>query len=322
VIVVDVDSASLARLRLTPSPAYELVGWLLLAAQGRRHPVYGDPGPAARAALRRADTRLVADLLPPAGRGYTPDFLTPAPSVAPPVRTFDLQLERIAATPPATVAREIDWCAAHGRRPSASVRDAVHAGTLAGRVAAGLWAFWEATFADNWSALQATLDADIRRRASELAKAGAGAVLGGLHPNLRWTGGRLEITSPYAEHEQVSQAELVLAPTATRWPLLGVQVHDPAAAVFCYPADGVGAPTADPDQAAAVAELLGASRAALLRDLDKPRSTGDLSRRHVLAPATVSHHLGVLLRAGLVHRDRSGRVVYYRRSYRGDSLVS
>jgi len=29
VIVVDLDSASLARLRFAPSPAYELLGWLL-----------------------------------------------------------------------------------------------------------------------------------------------------------------------------------------------------------------------------------------------------------------------------------------------------
>ncbi|WP_460515113.1 ArsR/SmtB family transcription factor [Flindersiella endophytica] len=321
-IVVDVDSASLARLRLAPSPAYELAGWLLLAAQGRRHPVYGDPGPAARAALRRADTQLVAELFPRSGRGYTPDFLTPAPPpVARPARTFGVQLELVAATPADAVEREIGWFAAEGQL-SARVREAVQAGTLAGRVAAGLYAFWRAAFADSWSALRATLDADIRRRGTELAQAGVGAVLGGLHPDLRWTGGRLEITSAYDEHHAVGQADLVLAPSAIRWPGLGVQLHDARAAVFCYPAGGVGAPAADRNQAAAVADLLGASRAALLRDLDEPRSTGDLSRRHVLAPATVSHHLGVMLRAGLVHRDRSGRVVYYRRSLRGDALVS
>lgn len=322
VILVDVDSASLARLRLAPSPAYELAGWLLLAAQGRRHPVYGDPGPAARAALRCADTRLAAELFPPAGRGYTPDFLTPAPPVAPAARTFGLQLEQVAATPPDAVAREIGWFAAHGRQPSARVLEAVQAGTLARRAAAGLSTFWHATLADGWSALRATLDADIRRRASDLARTGVGAVLGGLHPDLSWTGGQLKITSAYDEHEQVRQAELVLAPSAMRWPSLSVQLHDAEAAVFCYPADGVGAPTADRDRASAVANLLGASRAALLRDLDEPRSTGDLSRRHVLAPATVSHHLGVLLRAGLVHRARSGRVVYYHRSFRGDGLVT
>jgi hypothetical protein len=233
-----------------------------------------------------------------------------------------VQLEQVAATPPDAVATEIGWFAAEGRQPSARVREAVQAGTLAGRVAAGLYAFWRATFADGWSALRTTLDADIRRRGTELARAGAGAMLGGLHSDLSWTDGRLEITSTYDEHQHVRQADLVLAPTAIRWPGLGVQLHDTRAAVFCYPAGGVGAPAADRDQAAAVADLLGASRAALLRDLDEPRSTGDLSRRHVLAPATVSHHLGVLLRAGLVHRDRSGRVVYYCRSLRGDALVS
>jgi DNA-binding transcriptional ArsR family regulator len=59
----------------------------------------------------------------------------------------------------------------------------------------------------------------------------------------------------------------------------------------------------------------------VLADLDVPRSTGELSDRHELAPATVSYHLGVLLRAGLVVRQRAGRTVRYHRTERGDGLV-
>jgi DNA-binding transcriptional ArsR family regulator len=40
-----------------------------------------------------------------------------------------------------------------------------------------------------------------------------------------------------------------------------------------------------------------------------------------MAPSTVSHHLGVLLSAGLVSRQRSGRVVLYRRTDAGQRLL-
>ena len=321
-IVVDVDSASLARVRLTPSPANELVGWLMLAAQGRRHPVFGDPGPAARTALRDPRTALVAAVLPPAGRGYSPDLLTPQPPAGRRAHVLEAQLDAIAATPPEVVDQQLGWCAAERALPD-EVRAAAGAGTFAVRVAAGMRAFWRATLADGWSALHSTLDADIRARSHRLAEFGVGDVLATLHPKLRWADGRLEVRTPYRERLALRDDELVLAPSALRWPALSVQVCAPGDAVLCYPADGVGAAgaSAEDRHGRAVSELLGTTRGTLLCDLGEARSTGDLSARHGLAAATVSHHLGVLLRAGLVHRTRDGRVVHYQRSTRGDLLI-
>jgi DNA-binding transcriptional ArsR family regulator len=325
VIVVDVDSASLARVRLTPSPAYELVGWLMLAAQGRRHPVFGDPGPAARTALRDSRTALVAAVLPRAGRGYIPDLLTPQPPAGRRAHVLEAQLDAVAATPSDVVAQQLDWCAAERPLPG-EVRAAAQAGTFASRVAAGMRAFWQATLADGWAALYGTLDADIRARSHRLAAYGVGDVLESLHPDLRWVDGRLVVRKPYLERLALRDDELVLAPSALRWPALSVQVCAPGNAVLCYPADGVGAAGAAAESAGrrrrrAVSALLGTTRGSLLCDLGEARSTGDLSTRHGLAAATVSHHLGVLLRAGLVHRTRDGRVVRYQRSASGDVLV-
>ncbi|TDC56668.1 transcriptional regulator [Jiangella ureilytica] len=330
-ILVDVDSASLARVRLTPSPAYELIGWLMLAAQGRRHPVFGDPGPAARTALRDPRTALVAAVLPQAGRGYIPDLLTPQPPAGRRSRLLEAQLDAVAATPSGVVAQQLEWCAAERELPG-EARAAVRAGTFATRVAEGMRAFWRATLADGWSALHGTLDADIRARSHRLAEYGVGDVLASLHGDLRWAGGRLEVRKPYRERLALRDDELVLAPSALRWPALSVQICAPGNAVLCYPADGVGADgvgagapaagaAAGHRRRRAVSALLGTTRGVLLCDLGEARSTGDLSTRHGLAPATVSHHLGVLLRAGLVHRTRDGRVVRYQRSARGDVLV-
>ncbi|TDD70278.1 ArsR family transcriptional regulator [Jiangella aurantiaca] len=319
-IVVDVDSASLARVRLTPSPTYELVGWLLLAAQGRRHPVFGDPGPAARAALRDPRTALVAAVLPAGGRGYIPDLLTPQPPAGRRARLLEAQLDAVAATPASVVDQQLAWCAAERSLPD-EVRSAAIAGTFAVRVAEGMRTFWRATLADGWAALQGTLDADIRARSHRLAEFGVGAVLASLHRDLSWAGGRLEVRKPYHERLTLHDDELVLAPSALRWPALGVQICAPGNAVLCYPADGLGAGSAAGHRGRAVSVLLGSTRGALLCDLGEARSTADLSARHGLAAATVSHHLGVLLRAGLVHRARDGRVVRYQRSTRGDVLV-
>ncbi|MFD4634022.1 winged helix-turn-helix domain-containing protein [Streptomyces sp. NPDC058284] len=52
---------------------------LKLAAASGRHPVFGDPGPLARASLAHPDVALLADLLPYNGDTYTPDLLTPQP---------------------------------------------------------------------------------------------------------------------------------------------------------------------------------------------------------------------------------------------------
>jgi DNA-binding transcriptional ArsR family regulator len=42
-----------------------------------------------------------------------------------------------------------------------------------------------------------------------------------------------------------------------------------------------------------------------------PRSAGSLARATGMAPSLASHHLAVLLRAGLVSRWREGSFVYY-----------
>ena len=48
----------------------------------------------------------------------------------------------------------------------------------------------------------------------------------------------------------------------------------------------------------------------LKRDGELP--AGDLSSRFELPKPTMSHHLGVLLAAGLIDRERRGRNLYYR----------
>ncbi|MPZ63308.1 MAG: helix-turn-helix domain-containing protein [Propionibacteriales bacterium] len=319
-IVVDVDSASLARLRLTPSPAQELVSWLRLTASRRRHPLYGDPGAAARSALFDRDVALTAKVL--TTDGYVPDLLTPKPPEGN-TRTLDDQLAVVAETP----AEEVVWqCNAHrsrANRLSAKVRSAAESGEFGRRAARGMRVFWTSAVADGWTALRATLEADIDRRSRELARTGCGHLLNTLHPRLRWRGDSIEVSKPYEVHTRLSDADLVLAPSALGWPSLAVQLINPADSVISYPVGQAGGRAeARTTGGSGVRELVGPSRARLLRHLADPCSTSELSARTGLAPATVSHHLSVLLRSGLLVRQRNGRTVLYRRNERGDTLVA
>lgn len=69
-----------ARLRLAPSPVAETLDWLRLTARGERHRELGDPGPAARFALRDRDVALLGRVVAASSR-YTPDLLTPGPKL-------------------------------------------------------------------------------------------------------------------------------------------------------------------------------------------------------------------------------------------------
>jgi DNA-binding transcriptional ArsR family regulator len=311
VIRANLDADTLARVRLAPSPAAETTAWLALTAGRGQHPVFGDPGAAARDALGDPDARLVAAVLPPPGtRAYTPDLLTPKPAAG-----LADQLDRIAATPGQTVA---DQLASTGRPLSPAVRAAVADGTFAPRAARGLRCFWQSAIADGWASLRATMDADLAARARTMAARGVGALLGSLHESVTWADGTLTVRSAWQEEFTLHGAEIVCVPAVLAWPRLSVQLCDPGDAVLGYPAAGIGTRRAG---TGAVDALVGATRAALLRDLDVPRSTASLAARHHLAPPTVSYHLKVLRHSGLVTAHRDGQFVLYQRTDAGHVLA-
>jgi DNA-binding transcriptional ArsR family regulator len=318
VLVAHFDAESVARVRLAVSPVTEVSAWLGLTATGGRHVVFGDPGAGARSALSHRDTALVAAVLAFAGRGYTPDLLTPKPTVGCDGTVLDDQLERVAGTPHEVVATQLGWMGAP--MPSA-VQRAVDRGTFASRAAHGLSRFWAAVVADGWTGLKATMEADIAVRAQTMTTRGVGAMLESLHDTMTWQSGSLRIRKPpWQEELDLCGAELVCSPAVLAWPTLSVQLCDAADAALRYPADGIGA-RASAGAGRSLDQLLGATRAALLRDLGRPRSTAGLSQRHHLSAPTVSYHLQVLRRSGLVARQRDGLYVLYQRTQSGHALV-
>ncbi|HEY0700384.1 MAG TPA: DUF5937 family protein [Micromonospora sp.] len=318
---VHLDGPTLAQVRLAASPASEAVAWLRLTVHGRRHAIYGDPGPVARLALRDPDVALVAKVLPPGSNGdYTLNLLTPKPWIGHAADVFDRQLQAMAETPTDTVTQQL--CAgrfALGGMP-VEVRAAMENGTFVRRATDGLLRFWRAVFAELWPAVRTTLETDLAGRATTIRTAGIGRMLATLHRDVAWTGSHLLIgSSAYQETVDLNGEELVLCPTIVGWPGVAVQCCDPSDATLVYPANGLVA--ARHASTNGLPKLVGSSRAAILHDLGVARSTHELSTRRKLSPATVSYHLGVLLRCGLVSRRRDRRVVLYHRTEQGDAVL-
>ena len=313
-IVVRLDADALARVRIAPSPATEAMEWLAYTAGGRAHPLYGDPGPSARFALRDPDVRLVAVLFAGTPPKAFPDLLTPKPPALPADRVFAAQLERMAATSADEVLAQLAE-STHGADPR--LRPAAESGAFARRAAAGMARFWAAAMADGWPALRAKLDADLAQRARLMATEGLGAMIDSVHDAVGWAGDRVELDRPTDAVVDLAGEELVLCPSVLSWPRLFYQLHNADDAVLTYPA--LSGPTVA-DRSPLV-RLVGTTRARLLMGLDRPSTTTELSRRYGLAAATVSHHLAVLHDSGLVAKHRDGRSVRYQRTEAGDTLA-
>ncbi|MEV8597656.1 helix-turn-helix domain-containing protein [Streptomyces sp. NPDC052012] len=324
-IELTVDAAGLARSRFAVSPLHEVTSTLL--PWGLRPESPTDPWVArARRVLRRARLPLLSALALDAG-GYVPDFLSPHPSGPSP--TVEEELEQVRATPPERVLAELE--ALRDGRPGSGlagtelpqeVRCAMSRGgeRVARQAAEELRRYWDLAFAPHWEAARATLEAEVDRCAGVLARLGAAGLFDSLHPGIRWAGGTLRVESRFTVALPVPLVVVVPSLVA---PAPGVAV-DPVrgggrAPMLAYPVRVRATAPATP--AEELAGLLGPTRAGLLAALGRPASTGELAARHFLSPATVSYHLGVLHRAGLVSRTRSGRSVLYRQTPAGARLV-
>ncbi|WP_410567763.1 DUF5937 family protein [Amycolatopsis sp. cmx-4-61] len=317
-----VDAETVARTRFSPSLAAESLAWLRLAAESARHPVFGDPGPLARGALTHPDVALLLDLLPQTGEVYTPDLLTPQPGTATrPGDLLDEQLARIEATPQDDVEEQVlAHTQVHWRRPlPVSARRVVESGALPRRLANGLARFWRDALGEDWRALQSVVEGDITHRARTIAARGVGAALGELHPTIGWAGDAITVVKPFDGEADISGRELVLAPGVLSWPVISIQIDVPGQVVLSYPAHGVGTGAGRPP--GRLAPVVGAARAALLADLETPRSTAELAARTGYSAGTVSYHLGALHRAGLLGKVRDGRYVLYQRTARAVALL-
>jgi DNA-binding transcriptional ArsR family regulator len=266
--------------------------------------------------LRGVQLGPVAD--PFAGTPHVPDFVAPIPDG--PVQSVEDEIERVRATDPEIIRADVIEC--HGEDPPPPW-DAFLARPreMADRLADGLHAYWQAVLADDWPRLRAILEGDVLGRARELALSGPGAVLDELHPRVSWRRPFVELDKPRHDLRLEGHALVLMPLVFGRGLLIAIDAREQVI-VIGYEARGTAGLSAPDSEEPRLELLLGAGRATVLRALAQPATTTELAARLSYAPSTVSAHLDVLARAGLVDRHRVRRSVFYGLNETGRSLVA
>jgi DNA-binding transcriptional ArsR family regulator len=266
---------------------------------------------------RRRDLRPLLALLA-ARSDYYPDFLTPTPEDM--LGDFEDELSRVAATPQEQVDIEVGYCLERANL-SAELSRLLRSPGLAVELAVQLRAVWDALVAPAWPRLRDLLERDVLYRSRLLARGGLESLFADLEPLLRLSGRTLSVDLTHEETYVTDGSGLRLIPSAFIWPFALAMLHEVPPALI-YPSRGVATLFMDEGRPeAAVAKLIGPTRAEILELVGEPAHTAGLARRLARSPGNVADHLKVLRECGLVTRARAGRNVLYSRTPLADALL-
>ncbi|GAB3814200.1 helix-turn-helix domain-containing protein [Kribbella italica] len=295
-----------------PEPLWEAA----LAARG-----LGDRAipPAARRWRRVAGPRVRPSMRPLfkliAPGGQFPDFLTPvveAPGLEPAV-------EVLCDTPAEVVRDQLGpWLPAQVEL----FMEGLLAGRAGSRRALGnaVRDFHRQVLTPSGGELERRYGADLALRSRALLHGGADAMLGGLHPDITWadpvltsyglsTGPTLDI--------QLDGRGLQLYPSAFTAECLALDLPG-RRPVLVYPCADLELDEPDSD---ALADLLGRTRATVLRSLLASASTTQLARRCEISLASTSDHTRILRAAGLITTHRAGGTALHSLTPTGHRLL-
>lgn len=250
-------------------------------------------------------------------RLWTPDFINPRPDS--PLTRIDDEFAALEELSPRAFVD--DLVAVHGRVPA--VLDGPPKQALR-RVIRAMRELWAATFEPHWPRMRAVLEADVVYRGRQIAQSGLSTMLNGVSSTVDYADGvvSVRLKDPADRVQPIDGHGLTLVPTMfTRRASAPVGDGPP---MLMYPARGQGAlwesePVANP---AAVAAVLGETRASLLAALGDPASSTELGVRFGVTTSAVNQHLRVLRDAGLLVSTRYGHSVLYLRSELGSALLA
>lgn len=318
-ILLRLNSADLQRLRFAYSPLLEAAESLYMVHSAQVNEPHRGWFEAAHDAIGRLDTEALRAAVPPRGRIARLFFLGADDATT----TMDDQLRQVAQYPPDRLRLDLDevW---RDARPSSAVAQLVADGAAGvKRLAEDLRRYWEAAIQPHWAQMRAVLDGDVAHRASKMAQGGIPGMMSGLHPAVTMSQDSVIIKSPGHREHDLSGAGLLLVPSVFVWPWILVDAGASYPPRLIYGARGIGAlwQSHAPSHDDALASLLGRTRAAMLERLALPQSTTDLARKLGQSAPTVSAHLSILRRCGMVSSWPAGRRVLYQRTPLANSLM-
>lgn len=268
--------------------------------------------------------RLLLSLNPP--RGYFPDFLTPAASAD----GIEAGLDGIRSTPVSRLRGDLTVLAGHRPLPSSAPALARGDTEALGQLTDGMRRYHDLALAPYWSHIEAAVQADRSLRARILRDGGTRGLFASLRPQLRWTGGALEVPGYPATRELHLDGRGLLLVPAYFCARVPVALFDPGLPpVLVYPVDRLGPLTLPPAGTPvarragreALAALLGRTRAAVLAETADGCSTTELARRLGISAAAASQHTTVLRNAGLVVSLRDRNTVLHTLTPLGQAML-
>jgi DNA-binding transcriptional ArsR family regulator len=329
-IPVPLTNEDLTKVRLAPSTLWEtVISFRVLLHHG------GDTvhAPWAQRALRvLPGTDLSPLLAAMCLEKHCPDFLSPPPDAS--LVGFDEELERLRATPPEVVHTEVQMLVQVEKEqfgplsPEKELMLEIYLSDPEGslmRLVDTLQRYHDLTIAPYWQRIQEHLEGDTLKRGQALALGGVEALLSNLHPKASYSGGVLELDKTYEAVVEPAGRGITLVPCVFAWPRVDMLVQPGYQPTLAYGPRGVAklwSSSSPAPNGTALEAALGTGRASVLKSLTPmPSTTTELAHQLRLSPAAVSAHLTRLKAAELVEPHRSGRNVYYRLSYAGESLL-
>src|SRR5215207_3724367 len=329
-ITIPLSTEDLTKVRLAPSPLWETVtsfGVLLHQGHDMVHAPWANR---ARRVLPGTDLSALVAAMCVAGR--CPVFLTPPPDAS--VVGFEEDLERVRTTPPEVVHDEVEvfvrvekeqfgslapekarLLEIYLREPEGSLK----------RLVDTLRRYHDLALAPYWPRVHEHLEGDTLKRGQALALGGVEALLSNLHPKASYSGGVLTLDKTYEALMEPAGRGITLVPCVFAWPRVEVLVQPGYKPTLAYGPRGVAnlrSSSSSVPNGTALEAAVSTVRASILKNLlSVPLTTTGLAHQLHLSPAAISAHLSRLKAAELVEPHRSGRKVFYRLSYAGESLL-
>ena len=320
IVFPDLD---VGRIRFAVSPMWETVASLRAAQTVRPGSFHHRWAAAVRASITAGELRTLRALVPPSG--HLADFLTPIP----PRRhmTFAAELAQVASADAEDVLADLHHLLSAQRDPE--LRQVLGHGLddvegLRRRAGDELRRHWTTSVEPLWKRVRAVAEADVSWRLEQMADAGPRRVLETLHPRVRLEQNALSVTTscPPSEGGDWDHG-MVLVPCAFAWPDVLCLTTPGRTPTLSYAPRGVGRLWEDAmAPRRALTDLVGRTRADAVARLDLPMSTTQLADALAVAAPTMSAHLQILRRAGVVTATRRGRSVLYARTSLGDHLAT
>jgi DNA-binding transcriptional ArsR family regulator len=299
------------RTRFATHPAPLIEVGHALAALHRRDPVLASWRRAAATGLPRAAQPLL-QLIPPSATG--PLFLDPVTT------SLGEGLDLVQSAPASFVRAELDRITGP-RRPPPWMQNLADRDPDAWRdLDHGLRLSYQHLLRGNWPRVWSGFRAELAWRGRLIAERGVQAALSTLHPSISWSGPVLQIRAQKDLELHPRGGGITLLPTMLWTGRPMITNHPDGSTVIVYPAL-TPLPLIDEAAGDPVSELLGRTRAAVLRLTCRDRTTTELASELGVSAATVSGHTKTLREAGLIVTCRAGKAVLHSLTPLGGRLL-